>query len=434
MTDSSDRARYEATAQCAGTILIRCNHPARRHMETFSRRELYELVWTESRLSLAKKLGVSDVWIRKACVRANIPVPPPGYWAREAAGKGSVRPALPPRGFGQNDEVTLGSDPRRYWHGSGADPIEIPPVPVFLETPEVVRARALLALGKCSVPRGFARMAPDIEKLRADEELRRAEVARTPYAWKKPLFDSPAAQRRLKLINALLLIMDRVGCSGRVNREDLSTTLTVADTHVCITLSGKGAAVPRRHDASLNLADPQREALILDAAGGSDLPESICRWSDSSDSALEQQLPQIAVDLLVLAEMRYRAGQLRHRDWLIEQRQRQEAEALRLQREAERKKAEELARIEKARLDHLLGLADRLRKSDEIRVLVAAMCGDEKVSPGLDTWRAWALGVADRLDPRLLTVAEITRGAPGMKLEIDEGSSQNASAEDFDQA
>lgn len=56
-------------------------------MISLRREELYELVWTESRVSLAKKFGVSDVWIRKSCVKANIPGPPLGYWARVAAGK-----------------------------------------------------------------------------------------------------------------------------------------------------------------------------------------------------------------------------------------------------------------------------------------------------------------------------------------------------------
>ena len=119
-------------------------------MPTYTRPELYELVWSESRLSLAKKFGVSDVWIRKACVHANIPVPPPGYWARVAAGKAHIRPRLPTRGFGQHDRVTLGSLRDKY--APIKDPIEIPPEPVFTETLDAVRSRAQLALGKISVP------------------------------------------------------------------------------------------------------------------------------------------------------------------------------------------------------------------------------------------------------------------------------------------
>ena len=42
---------------------------------TFSRQELYDLVWSEPKSSLARRLGISDVGLAKACRRANIPVP-----------------------------------------------------------------------------------------------------------------------------------------------------------------------------------------------------------------------------------------------------------------------------------------------------------------------------------------------------------------------
>lgn len=45
---------------------------------TFSRQELYELVWSEPKSTLAKRLGISDVGLAKACRRADIPVPGSG--------------------------------------------------------------------------------------------------------------------------------------------------------------------------------------------------------------------------------------------------------------------------------------------------------------------------------------------------------------------
>jgi len=112
-------------------------------MPTFSRKELYDLVWAESRLSLAKKLGVSDVWIRKACVAANIPVSPPGYWARKAAGRSTVRPALPRRSLGQSDSIGLGGDDQRRRMRADEE-IEIPPVAVFDESVDGIRAHRAL--------------------------------------------------------------------------------------------------------------------------------------------------------------------------------------------------------------------------------------------------------------------------------------------------
>jgi len=47
---------------------------------------------------VAKRYGVSDVAIAKACALLDIPKPPRGYWAKKAAGqKLPIRPPLPNR-------------------------------------------------------------------------------------------------------------------------------------------------------------------------------------------------------------------------------------------------------------------------------------------------------------------------------------------------
>ncbi len=40
-----------------------------------SREELYNLVWSEPFSTLSKKYAISDVGLRKACIRMNIPLP-----------------------------------------------------------------------------------------------------------------------------------------------------------------------------------------------------------------------------------------------------------------------------------------------------------------------------------------------------------------------
>lgn len=52
-----------------------------------SRKELYELVWKESMLSLSKRFDISDVGLRKICLRMEVPVPPAGYWVKIQFGK-----------------------------------------------------------------------------------------------------------------------------------------------------------------------------------------------------------------------------------------------------------------------------------------------------------------------------------------------------------
>jgi hypothetical protein len=60
-----------------------------------SRETLYEQVWSEPMLSLAKKYNVSSSYLARVCTRLNVPRPARGYWAKLAHGKPVHKPALP---------------------------------------------------------------------------------------------------------------------------------------------------------------------------------------------------------------------------------------------------------------------------------------------------------------------------------------------------
>ena len=46
--------------------------------------KLAKLVWQKPMIHLAKDIGVSDVAVRKHCVKAGIELPPTGPWLRQA--------------------------------------------------------------------------------------------------------------------------------------------------------------------------------------------------------------------------------------------------------------------------------------------------------------------------------------------------------------
>lgn len=79
--------------------------PGNRIMLT--REELFARVWTTPMLRLAEEFGVSDVAVAKLCQRRNIPRPPPGYWAKLAAGRPAQCPGLPPATERQMRPVTF---------------------------------------------------------------------------------------------------------------------------------------------------------------------------------------------------------------------------------------------------------------------------------------------------------------------------------------
>jgi len=76
-------------------------------MPNLSRAELYELVWSKPVTHIAKELGVSDVAIKKHCVKHAVPTPPVGYWARVAHGQNPGKPPLPTRNHSTNELVQL---------------------------------------------------------------------------------------------------------------------------------------------------------------------------------------------------------------------------------------------------------------------------------------------------------------------------------------
>jgi hypothetical protein len=54
---------------------------------TLTRKELYDLVWSEPMMRLARRYGLSDVGLAKICRKCDIPRPPRGYWAKKQVGK-----------------------------------------------------------------------------------------------------------------------------------------------------------------------------------------------------------------------------------------------------------------------------------------------------------------------------------------------------------
>ena len=88
MTDEEETevTRSSADAGCTGS------------RSAMTREELYALVWETPMSRLAAKFGLSDVGLRKVCVKHSIPTPPLGYWAKLAHGKPVHQPPLPPSG------------------------------------------------------------------------------------------------------------------------------------------------------------------------------------------------------------------------------------------------------------------------------------------------------------------------------------------------
>src|ERR1700761_7334684 len=114
-------------------------------METYTRQQLHDLVWSGPMRDVSKKLGLSDNGLRKHCVKAFVPLPPQGHWNRVKAGQTVKVTPLPPRPPGISDTISVGQWDYRE-HDRRLKEAE-PVAPVFDEPIEVLRERVTRNLG-----------------------------------------------------------------------------------------------------------------------------------------------------------------------------------------------------------------------------------------------------------------------------------------------
>ncbi|MBI9061951.1 MAG: hypothetical protein JEZ14_08170 [Marinilabiliaceae bacterium] len=73
----------------------------------FTRKELYELVWSEPVTHLAEKYHISDNGIRKQCVKKDISLPPVGYWQKIKYGYKPTKTKLSNKKYKENETITI---------------------------------------------------------------------------------------------------------------------------------------------------------------------------------------------------------------------------------------------------------------------------------------------------------------------------------------
>lgn len=374
--------------------------------EELSRQALYDLVWATPVRTLAQRFGISDVGLRKTCQRAGIPLPPAGCWAKVAAGKKVTQHPLLDRSPGMRDTVTPGGgrhDNYSYRRWSDAELLgPLPPRPAFTPDLDVVREECLRRVASITVPRGLDRVHPTIAKLLATDEQRRiAQIGRDYVSqWDAPRFSSPFEQRRLRVLNAVMIALIRAGASVRLTGKNArSIYVTVHDTSFWLRLDDEAgiAKEPNEYEPPRTAAG---SALVLAIpTGGRNPPQT--RWSDDQTGKLESKLRDAVAGMLVHAEASFRSSREHQHRWRIERRADRLEELYLARLKAEQAKRDRLEKEKQERVHRLLGEAEAFRKAEAIRAYVAS--AQERAS-GLCTrdvaaWTTWALGVASSIDP-----------------------------------
>jgi len=383
-----------------------------------TREELYALVWSQPMRSAAKSHGISDVALAKQCRKADVPVPPRGFWNKKQAGKPAVVLPLPPlpigsaagrqfSGFFPALKPTEQSNEAPPIPSAGDEEGPIPPPPIFVDI-ALVRQQIDIALGEIKVPSHLIKPHPTVVRLLKRDDERRSKCSpNSPlYDYYGPRFDRAIQQRRLRILSAFLLAVERLGCkvSGSTHAgEKFAINVAGQWLHILFAVEGQRFGDP--FFRGRGYSRPEGEHLRFDLVTNSpDREPPIRIWRDDK-TPLERQLTDIVRGIFLKAEEDARDARIRQYRYEIESR----AARIRDARvAAERAERDRIARREtnaKQRIQMLIDGADSLEKAERIRRYVAAVRqrvaanSDGSEAAALVDWSAWALAQADSIDP-----------------------------------
>lgn len=352
-----------------------------------------DFAWSAPMRDLAAKLELSDVGLKKIFSSLGITVPPQGHWNRVHAGKAvGAPPKAAPRRPGESGRLTLDKRFRGIIPEAGPisehGPFASENVPEDLDA---LRSVELRAIGKVPVPRDLGHAHPALRQLLKREEQLKAKQGQR-WTWDGPQWGGPLAQRQLWIINALFNTLSKRGAEpwSRYSQGSLELYCRIGKSQFQLSFGRNRNARDGERAPPSELPASTKLTLVVDNAFRD---RRVLRWEDG-EIRLEQQIAEIAADLMV-------AGEAAFRDHLVEEREREEQFA---QWERERKAAE-LNRLREKRLSELKESGMRLRQAGELRVLIeqvasAVVSGALDVDPDrLAKWRAWVLREADLIDP-----------------------------------
>ena len=160
-------------------------------------------------------------------------------------------------------------------------------------------------------------------------------------------------------------------------------------------------AVGQADNSTSSKSDPLRLSIVE----GYERVEEKAAWQDGEEGLLEHRLAEIATEIVVAAELRYREGCHQAFEWRVKREAGLEEELRRQELERQRKEREHQEKLAQARIDRLLDEAASLRRGSDIRAYVDAVEraiqreGTVTSNDDVAHWAAWARAQADTIDP-----------------------------------
>lgn len=364
---------------------------------------------------LAARLNLSDVGLKKLLASHGVAPPPQGYWNKLKAGKPVPKcPKAPQRRPGETGRLNIDRRFAEVLTPVSSLPSEGPFASAFVpEDLEELRAQELKAIGRAIVPKTLDGAHRGLRELLKKEQRRREKVAERDWHWDQPKFDTPLAKRQLRILNGLFMALIKRGHDGNAYEDhtgELHARAIVGDTYMGLEFAivGKHRTVRERGYVRPAADLPAATPLMLRLAPDFDGKASES-WQDAEDGKLEAKITAIAAAIIMAGERKFRRS-LREAEERIE----------RVRIEQEKRRQEQLAELNRQRLQHLRTSGELLRQAQDIRALVgqvrqAIVEGSANIDdPTLEAWEEWALAQADRIDP--VMSGQIMSHIEGLKL------------------
>jgi hypothetical protein len=361
---------------------------------TFSRVELFDLIWSKPLTKLGQELGISDRGLAKLCDRHKIPRPPQGYWIRLELGKAGERPALP-----SNSDLLLESI--SFFPGSTDASLPPPPLPAHaLDHAQLAKAM------EYKIPVRVGKFHPYIELYR--------QRAKEPYGvdrygriWMGRSGVDPnlkvtpkSMDRACLFLQGMINLFDTYGWKFEEmswKRQDSG----VAGFHynrLSIDLEIKEIVKQMPHKPKID--DPKLLRLygtqsydylptgVFEVSVGTHIAGLKSKWKDSDKMPVEQYL----YDIVQVFSRGFEDRRLRAIEAEKQRRKWEEEEAL-------RKERHRLMKVEETRRKQLFDISDQHHRVTSLRTLISALRQQSQQNEALQSWLEWAEGVADDIDP-----------------------------------
>lgn len=369
---------------------------------TITRRQLYDRVWQEPMIHLARAFGLSDVGLAKICRKHEIPRPPRGYWAKKEFGQSPPQIPLPTP---TNDSAIEMLEP-------SVRAAQSPPLPDEVKQTLKKEIEAEPRIEVAESLRGahelVSRANQEMQEVRGDS---RGILASSEKSALELRVSKATLRRALLIADALLKALGKRGYAvkpgpsaeisgvdvGFAIEEGLETKREEVEDH---DLDGSYEFGHSRFNEQR--VPSGRLTVRLRDAGAYWAQGMRHTWRDSDKRRVEDCLNKIVQGLIA------QAGRLKEHNEEARRREqaRRTAEARREEEAKARAEKRERLKAEGARVDALLQQARNWQESRNLRDYIAEvrrthLAKHGTIEPGsqIGEWLNWATEQADRLDP-----------------------------------